>query len=97
MSAVEIENVLQKHPSVAEVAVIGVDDIVRGKVVKAFIVTKGPVADGLVKELQAFTRQHLSQHEYPRIIDFVQSLPKTPAGKINRKILRDQEAALAAA
>jgi acetyl-CoA synthetase len=96
MSAVEIENTLMKHPNVAEVAVIGVSDLVRGKVVKAFVVSKREGCDEFAKELQLFTRERLSQHEYPRIVAFVPELPKTPAGKINRKILRDREGAIAA-
>jgi acetyl-CoA synthetase len=91
MSAVEIENVLLRHPEVREAAVIGVADRVRGQVVKAFIVSPRPGDDGFVRELQEFTRNRLSQHEYPRQIAFVAELPKTPAGKVNRKALRDRE------
>jgi len=93
MSAVEIEDVLLQHADVREAAVIGVPDKVRGLVVKAFIVSDRPGSDAFVAELQQFTRQHLSQHEYPRQVAFVQELPKTPAGKVNRKILREREAA----
>ena len=92
MSAVEIENVLLRHPDVKETAAIGVDDSIRGKIVKAFIVTERPGTPDFAVELQNFTRQHLSQHEYPRVVSFVSELPKTPAGKVNRKILRDREA-----
>jgi acetyl-CoA synthetase len=92
MSAVEIENVLMKHPDVSEVAVIGVADAVRGKVVKAFVVSTRPTSDDFSKELQSFTRERLSQHEFPRIIAFVSELPKTPAGKVNRRVLREREA-----
>lgn len=97
MSAVEIENTLLKHEDVKEAAVIGVPDATRGQVVKAFIVTDRPASDAFVTELQNFTRERLSQHEFPRRVEFVAELPKTPAGKVNRKVLRDREAAAAPA
>ena len=97
MSAVEIENTMLKHENVLECAVIGAPDEQRGMVVKAFVIANCAGSDALTKELQEFTRQKLAQHEFPRIVEYVSDLPKTPAGKVNRKVLRDQEAAKAAA
>jgi acetyl-CoA synthetase len=91
MSAVEIEDVLLKHADVREAAVIGVADRLRGQVVKAFIVSARPGDEAFARELQEFTRTRLSQHEYPRHVAFVSELPRTPAGKVNRKALRESE------
>ena len=89
MSALEIEQTLLKHPAVVEAAVVGVPDALRGQVVKAYIVTQTPTADTRA-HIQAFMKAQLSQHEYPRQIEFVTELPRTPAGKINRQALRER-------
>jgi acetyl-CoA synthetase len=91
MSATEIENALLRHPAVREAAAIGVPDHQRGQVVKAFIVSAQPASDALAADIQEQVRQRLSQHEYPRIVTFLAELPKTPAGKVNRKALRERE------
>ncbi|MFA7585077.1 MAG: AMP-binding protein [Novosphingobium sp.] len=97
MSAVEIENTMLRHENVLECGVIGVPDEKRGQVVKAFVVANREGSDAFVRELQEFTRERLAQHEFPRIVEFVAELPKNPAGKVHRKMLRDREAAKAAA
>jgi len=91
MSAVEIEDAILKHRDVREAAAIGVPDALRGQVVKAFIVSDRPGDDAFAGEIQELVRERLSQHEYPRQVAFTSELPKTPAGKINRKILRERE------
>ena len=96
IGATEVEDALLKHPAVREAAVIGVPDSLRGHVIKAFLVCDTEGDDALAEDIQSFVRTRLSQHEYPRIVQFVAELPKTPAGKVNRKTLRDREAALEA-
>lgn len=90
MSAVEIEDAILKHEDVLEAACVGSPDEARGQVVKAFLVARRSGTE-FEREIQNFVRQNLSQHEFPRLIEIVENLPKTPAGKINRKILRDRE------
>lgn len=92
IGATEVEDALLRHPDVTEAAVIGVPDPLRGHVVKAFIVSPSRGDAELAETLQTFVRDNLGQHEYPRVVEFVSELPKTPAGKVNRKILRDREA-----
>jgi acetyl-CoA synthetase len=92
MSAIEIEDAVLKHLDVREVGAIGVPDALRGQVVKAFVVADRQGDEAFAREIQDLVRQRLSQHEYPRIVEFVAELPKTPAGKVNRKLLRERDA-----
>jgi acetyl-CoA synthetase len=62
-------------------------------VAKAYIVPRSSTLRPAEAELQEFVRERLSRHEYPRAVQFTDALPKTPAGKVNRKVLRDREAA----
>lgn len=91
----EIESVLMEHPAVLEVAVTGVKDTVRGMVVKATIVLtkeyKGKGDEALVKELQNHVKNQTAPYKYPRIIEFVDELPKTISGKIRRVEIREKD------
>jgi acetyl-CoA synthetase len=86
----DVESVVMEHPAVAEVAVIGKPDPQRTEIVKAVIVLKAGVegTEALKADIQQLVRQRLSTHAYPREIDFVMALPKTPSGKVQRYLLR---------
>src|SRR5699024_3320710 len=86
----EVESAIMEHEAVAETAVVGVPDERRGEIVKAYIVLKANYipSEELEKEIQRDVKGKLSAHEYPRMIEFVDALPKTPGGKIQRFLLK---------
>jgi acetyl-CoA synthetase len=90
----EIENCLVKHPAVANAAVVPSPDDTRGNVIKAFIVLAPGYAASpdLVDIIQQHVRCHLAPYEYPREIEFIDALPMTTTGKVQRKVLREREA-----
>jgi acetyl-CoA synthetase len=90
----EVESSLVEHAAVAEAAVIGAPDELRGEVVEAFVVLGDGYAAGeeLAGELQQHVKRTYAAHAYPRTVHFVDALPKTPSGKIQRYVLRRQRA-----
>jgi len=84
---------VMKHPAVEECAVVGSPDRDRGDLVKALIkLNEGhEPTEALADEIKNFVRTKLSKHEYPREIEFMEELPKTPDGKIKRKELKERE------
>ena len=90
IAGLEVEWALLAHPAVRECAVVGAPDSERGMVVKAYVVPQpGRAADAaLVRELQDFVKQRIAPYKYPRQIEFLEALPKTPTGKLQRKALR---------
>lgn len=89
----EVESALIEHPAVVECAVTAAPDPIRGKVVKATVVlAKGyEPSDELVKELQNHVKHTTAPYKYPRIVEFVDELPKTIGGKIKRKLIRQND------
>jgi 2-aminobenzoate-CoA ligase len=88
----EVEEALLSHPDVAEVAVIGAPDADRGMVVEAFVVLRDGVQPGPAKvaELQDFAKKSIAPYKYPRVIEFLDELPKTISGKTQRFRLRER-------
>lgn len=86
IGAPEVEAAVLQHPSVSECAVVGVPDEDRGHVVKAYVVLKPEIAATLelVHDLQDFVKQTIAPYKYPRLVEFVQALPKTDTGKLQR-------------
>ncbi|MBI1962976.1 MAG: benzoate-CoA ligase family protein [Candidatus Rokubacteria bacterium] len=89
----EVEHVLDEHPAVAESAVVAAPDATRGFIVKAFVVLKPGRAPGpgLVTELQEHVKRELAPYKYPRAVAFVEKLPRTETGKIQRFVLRQSD------
>jgi long-chain acyl-CoA synthetase len=83
----EVEEVLYKHPAVAEAAVIGVPDASLGEEIKAVLALK-PGHDATVEELIAYCKEHLAAYKYPRMVEFMPTLPKGPTGKILKRELK---------
>lgn len=89
----DVESALLEHEAVVEAAVVGVPDPERTEIVKAFVIlTEGfQATPKLAEELGQFVKKRLSAHAYPRLVEFMTELPKTPSGKIQRFLLRNQE------
>jgi len=87
----EVESVIATHPAVAECAVIAVPDEVRGEVIEAFVVIREGHAGGeLEQDIQQWVKRNYAAHAYPRKVHFVDAMPKTPSGKIQRFVLKRQ-------
>lgn len=91
----EVENALMTHPAVVECAITGVPDPIRGMIVKATVVLapeyKAKADDELIKELQNHVKHETAPYKYPRLIEFVNELPKTISGKIRRVEIREKD------
>ncbi len=94
IAAPEVENALLTHPDVQECAVIGVPDVERGHIVKAFVVLRPDSRNNppTPKVLQDHVKNEIAPYRYPRAIEFVETLPRTDTGKLQRFRLRESDA-----
>jgi 2-aminobenzoate-CoA ligase len=94
VSPPELEAVINEHQSVKECAVVPKPDDLRGQIVKAYIVLTPGVTgdDALIKDIQDFVKRELAPYKYPREIEFIDALPRTDTGKVQRFVLRDRAA-----
>lgn len=92
MGPADVEGTVLEHEAVAESAAVGKPDAKRGHIIKSFVVLRDgfEASDELVQDIQNLVRERLSTHAFPREIEFMDQLPKTPSGKIQRFILRKQ-------
>lgn len=90
----DVENTVLEHEAVAESAAVGVPDEVRGHTIKSYVVLKDGIegSEEIAQQIKDLVRKRLSTHAYPREVEFVSELPKTPSGKIQRFLLRSLSA-----
>ena len=91
----EVESACMTHPAVVECAITGVPDDIRGQIIKATIVLskeyKDKAGDALIKEIQDHVKRTTAPYKYPRMVEFVDELPKTISGKIRRVEIRNKD------
>jgi 2-aminobenzoate-CoA ligase len=89
----EVEAALLQHDLVRECAVVGVPDAARGVLVKAFVVLRADAkpVEATARELQDFVKATIAPYKYPRVVEFVEELPRTQTGKLQRYVLRERE------
>jgi long-chain acyl-CoA synthetase len=83
-----VEEVLYRHPAILECAVVGVPDRIKGEIAKAVVATRPGTSPPAPDDLDAYCRTHLAAYKVPRAYEFVPELPKSPSGKILKRVLR---------
>ena len=87
----EVESILHSHPAVLEACVVGMPDERRGETVKAVVVLRrGAVNETTAQEIIDWSSQRMAAYKYPRVVEFVEALPKTASGKVNWRALQTQ-------
>jgi acetyl-CoA synthetase len=88
----EVESVVSAHPEVVESAAIAVPDPIRGEVMECYVVLRGGASASpeLAAELQQWVKTRYAAHAYPRVVHFIDAMPKTPSGKIQRVVLKQR-------
>jgi 2-aminobenzoate-CoA ligase len=92
VSPAEVEQAIAKHPAVADVGVVGIPDMEKGQIIKAVIVLRpeNEAGERLSQEVREFLKKYIAVYKFPRLIEYVESLPRTPTGKLIRRKLRNQ-------
>ena len=87
----EVEMLLYKHPAVQEACIIAAKDAYRGETVKAVVVLRANAAETKAEDIVAWAREHMAAYKVPKIVQFVDALPKSGSGKVMWRLLQDRE------